>query len=74
MSEPREYGIVLRYLSGDGLYQASVFELRDIRVYSESRERAYSGALEVIEAAQRIFAEKRKKFPEPGRAPDGLEP
>jgi predicted HicB family RNase H-like nuclease len=66
MRKPEEYGVSVRLVQDgqDYLYEARVTELPDVRTYGETFSEAYSGAVAVIAATQKIFAEKGKAFPD----------
>jgi predicted HicB family RNase H-like nuclease len=63
--DPNAYNISIRCDNFDGerLFEARVKELPDLVEYSESYEDAYELAVDAIETAAKIFAEKGRAFP-----------
>lgn len=61
------YNITLRkgVFADEECYEARVLELPDIAEYADSFEEAYSLAVDTIERAAEIFAEKGKVLPAP---------
>ena len=65
MNKPEEYGICIRLITQDDadIYEGRVNELPDLKVYCDTYSEAYEELVGAIEAAQTMFAEQGREFP-----------
>lgn len=67
MHKAEEYTISVRLetIEGENYFVGRVAELPDVEEYADTREEAFSLALDTIRTTQRVFAEEGREFPSP---------